>query len=172
MEPDVGALATQQDAIDLSQPVVLGQVTRDGRDMLMLRFPDGSIEYVSADLAPGAEVGAAVPATAAETLIAGTEVEPGDIPPGPPPPAEAPMTAEALAARVAELEGAAPTQATDAEQLADESFLDRLPDALQYLDLAQLAQAPRYRFDPPGILRGRGGSGAQALQRLGIASLV
>jgi len=172
MEPDVGALATQQDVVDLSQAMVLGQVTRDGRDMLMLRLPDGSIEYVSADLAPGAEVGAAVPATAAETLIAGTEVEPGDIPPGPPPPAEAPMTAEALAARVAELEGAAPTQATDAEQLADESFLDRLPDALQYLDLAQLAQAPRYRFDPPGILRGRGGSGAQALQRLGIASLV
>jgi hypothetical protein len=82
------------------------------------------------------------------------------------------MSDAELAARVAELEGAAPTQATDAEQLADESFLDRLPDALQYLDLAQLAQAPRYRFDPPGILRGRGGSGAQALQRLGIASLV
>jgi hypothetical protein len=82
------------------------------------------------------------------------------------------LSAEALAARVAELEGAAPTQATDPEQLADESFLDRLPDALQYLDLAKLAQAPRYKFDPPGILRGRGGSGAQALQRLGIASLV
>ena len=172
MEPDVGALATQQDVVDLSQAMVLGQVTRDGRDMLMLRFPDGSIEYVSADLAPGAGVGAAVPATAAETLIAGTEVEPGVISPGPPPPAEAPMTDAELAARVAELEGAAPTQATDAEQLADESFLDRLPDALQYLDLAQLAQAPRYRFDPPGVLRSRGGSGAQALQRLGIASLV
>jgi len=172
MGPDVGALATQQDAIDLSQAVILGEVTRDGRNMLMLRFPDGSIEYVSADLAPGAEVGAAVPATAAETLMAGTEVEPGVIPPGPPPPAEAPLSAEALAARVAELEGAAPTQATDAEQLADESFLDGLPDALQYLDLAQLAQAPRYKFDPPEIRRGRGGSGAQALQRLGIASLV
>lgn len=172
MEPDVGALATQQDVVDLSQAMVLGQVTRDGQDMLMLRFPDGSIEYVSADLAPGAEVGAAVPETAAETLIAGTEVEPGVIPPGPPRLAEAPLSAEALAARVAELEGAAPTQATDAEQLADESFLDRLPDALQYLDLAQLAQAPRYRFDPPGILRPRGGAGSQALQRMGIASLV
>ncbi len=172
MEPDVGALATQQDVVDLSQAMVLGQVTRDGQDMLMLRFPDGSIEYVSADLAPGAEVGAAVPETAAETLIAGTEVEPGVIPPGPPPPAEAPMTDAELAARVAALEGDIPTQATDAEQLADESFLDRLPDALQYLDLAQLAQAPRYRFDPPGILRPRGGAGSQALQRLGIASLV
>ena len=170
MEPDVDALATQQDVVDLSQPMVLGLVTRDGRDMLMMRLPDGSIEYVSADLAPGAEVGSPVTETAAETLLAGTEV--GDILPGPPRPAEAPLSAEALAARVAELEGAAPTQATDAEQLADESFLDRLPDALQYLDLAQLAQAPRYRFDPPGILRGRGGSGAQALQRLGIASLV
>jgi hypothetical protein len=74
MEPDVGALATQQDAIDLSQAVVLGEVTRDGRDMLMLRFPDGSIEYVSADLAPGAEVGSPVTETAAETLLAGTEV--------------------------------------------------------------------------------------------------
>jgi hypothetical protein len=170
MEPDVGALATQQDVVDLSQPMVLGLVTRDGRDMLMMRLPDGSIEYVSADLAPGAEVGSPVTETAAETLLAGTEV--GDILPGPPRPAEAPMSDAELAARVAELEGAAPTQATDAEQLADESFLDGLPDALQYLDLAQLAQAPRYKFDPPGILRGRGGSGAQALQRLGIASLV
>ena len=174
MEPDVGALATQQDAIDLSQAVILGEVTRDGRNMLMLRFPDGSIEYVSADLAPGAEVGSPVTETAAETLIAGREVLEEPLP-SPPPPAEAPMSDAELAARVAELEGAAPTQATDAEQLADESFLDGLPDALQYLDLAQLAQlaqAPRYKFDPPEILRGRGGSGAQALQRLGIASLV
>jgi hypothetical protein len=161
MEPDVGALATQQDAIDLSQAVVLGRVTRDRRDMLMLRFPDGSIEYVSADLAPGAEVGAAV-----------SEAEPGVIPPGPPPPAEAPLSAEALAARVAALEGTNPVRSTDPEQLADESFLDRLPDALQYLDLAKLTQAPRYRLDPPGILRPRGGGGARALQRLGIASLV
>jgi hypothetical protein len=172
MEPDVGALATQQDVVDLSQPMVLGLVTRDGRDMLMLRLPDGSIEYVSADLAPGAEVGATVPEFAAETLLAGTEVGPDDIPPGPPLPAPAPLSDEELAARVAALEGAVPTQATDPEQVADESFLDGLPDALQYLDLAKLAQAPRYKFDPPGILRGRGGSGAQALQRLGIASLV
>jgi hypothetical protein len=46
MEPDVDALATQQDVVDLSQAVVLGEVTRDGRNMLMLRFPDGRIEYV------------------------------------------------------------------------------------------------------------------------------
>ena len=171
MEPDVGALATQQDVVDLSRPMVLGRVTRDGRDMLMLRFPDGRIEYAPAELMSGAEVTSPVTETAAETLIAGREVLEEPLP-SPPPPAEAPMSDAELAARVAELEGAAPTQATDAEQLADESFLDRLPDALQYLDLAQLAQAPRYRFDPPGILRGRGGSGAQALQRLGIASLV
>jgi hypothetical protein len=171
MEPDVGALATQQDAIDLSQAVILGEVTRDGRNMLMLRFPDGSIEYVSADLAPGAQVGSPVTETAAETLIAGREVA-GVIPPGPPPPAEAPLSAEALAARVAALEGTNPVRSTDPEQLADESFLDRLPDALQYLDLAKLTQAPRYRLDPPGILRPRGGGGARALQRLGIASLV
>jgi hypothetical protein len=171
MEPDVDALATQQDVVDLSRPMVLGRVTRDGRDMLMLRFPDGRIEYAPAELMSGAEVTSPVTETAAETLIAGREVLEEPLP-SPPPPAEAPMSDAELAARVAELEGAAPTQATDAEQLADESFLDRLPDALQYLDLAQLAQAPRYKFDPPGILRGRGGSGAQALQRLGIASLV
>ena len=172
MEPDVAALATQQDAIDLSQPVVLGLVTRDGRDMLMLRLPDGSIEYVSADLAPGAQVGATVPEYAAETLIAGGAVDPDVIPPGPPPPAEAPLSAEALAARVAALEGAVPTQATDPEQAADEPSLDYMSDALQYLDLSQLAQAPRYQFNPPGLRRGQSGSGAQALRRLGIASLV
>jgi hypothetical protein len=171
MEPDVDALATQQDVVDLSRPMVLGRVTRDGRDMLMLHFPDGRIEYAPAELMSGAEVTSPVTETAAETLIAGREVLEEPLP-SPPRPAEAPMSDAELAARVAELEGAAPTQATDAEQLADESFLDRLPDALQYLDLAQLAQAPRYKFDPPGILRGRGGSGAQALQRLGIASLV
>ena len=60
----------------------------------------------------------------------------------------------------------------DSEQADDESFLDRLPDALQYLDLSQLTQAPRYTFDPPAIRRPQGGGGARALQRLGIASLV
>jgi len=172
MEPDVGALATQQDVVDLSQPMVLGRVTRDGRNMLMLRLPDGSIEYVSADLAPGAEVGATVPATAAETLLADTAVGPNDIPPGPPLPAPAPLSDEALAARVAALEGAVPAQATDPEQAADEPSLDYMSDALQYLDLSQLAQAPRYQFNPPGLRRGQSGSGAQALRRLGIASLV
>ena len=171
MEPDVGALATQQDAIDLSQPVVLGLVTRDGRDMLMLRLPDGSIEYVSADLAPGAQVAAPVTETAAETLIAGGEVLEEPLP-GLPTPAEAPMTGAELAARVAALEGAVPTQATDPEQAADEPSLDYMSDALQYLDLSQLAQAPRYQFNPPGLRRGQSGSGAQALRRLGIASLV
>jgi hypothetical protein len=170
MEPDVGALATQQDAIDLSQAFILGQVTRDGQEMLMLRLPDGRIEYVPADLMPGAQTGAPVSETAAETLLAG-DVVPGAVPLGPPRPAPV-MTAEEVAARVAALEGTNPVRSTDPEQLADESFLDRLPDALQYLDLAKLTQAPRYRLDPPGILRPRGGGGARALQRLGIASLV
>jgi hypothetical protein len=170
MEPDVGALATQQDAVDLSQAMILGQVTRDGQEMLMLRLPDGRIEYVPADLMPGAQTGAPVSETAAETLLAG-DVVPGAVPLGPPRPAPV-MTAEEVAARVAALEGTNPVRSTDPEQLADESFLDRLPDALQYLDLAKLTQAPRYRFDPPGILRPRGGGGARALQRLGIASLV
>jgi hypothetical protein len=172
MEPDVGALATQQDAVDLSQAMVLGQVTRDGRDMLMLRFPDGRIEYAPAELMPGAETGAPVTETAAETLLAGTEVSPDDILPGPPLPAPAPLSDEALAARVAALEGAVPARATDPEQAADEPSLDYLSDALQYLDLSQLAQAPRYKFDPPAIRRPAGGAGTQALQRLGIASLV
>ena len=168
MEPDVDALATQQDAIDLSQAFILGQVTRDGQEILMLRLPDGRIEYVPADLMPGAQTGA--PVTEAETLLAG-DVVPGAVPLGPPRPAPV-MTAEEVAARVAALEGTNPVRSTDPEQLADESFLDRLPDALQYLDLAKLTQAPRYRLDPPGILRSRGGGGARALQRLGIASLV
>jgi hypothetical protein len=61
----------------------------------------------------------------------------------------------------------------DVEEVGDQSLLDRLPDALQYLDLSQVAQAPRYRApDPPAIRRPQGGSGAQALSRLGIASLV
>ena len=171
MEPDVGALATQQDAIDLSQPVVLGLVTRDGRDMLMLRLPDGSIEYAPAELMPGAETGAPVTETAAESLLAGTEVLEEPLP-GLPTPAEAPMTDAEMAARVAALEGAVPTQATDLEQAADEPSLDYMSDALQYLDLSQRAQAPRYQFNPPGLRRGQSGSGAQALRRLGIASLV
>jgi hypothetical protein len=58
------------------------------------------------------------------------------------------------------------------EQAENKSFLDLLPEALQYLDASQLAQAPRYRFDPPAIRRPAGGSGTQALQRMGIASLV
>jgi hypothetical protein len=61
-----------------------------------------------------------------------------------------------------------PTEATE-----DQSFLDSLPDALQYLNLSQVAQAPRYRVpDPPAIRRPQRGGGAQALSRLGIASLV
>jgi hypothetical protein len=171
MEPDVGALATQQDVVDLSRPMVLGRVTRDGRDMLMLRFPDGRIEYAPAELMSGAEVTSPVTETAAETLLAGREVLEEPLP-SPPPPAEAPLSAEALAARVAALEGAVPTRATDPEQAADEPSLDYLSDALQYLDLAKLAQAPRYKFDPPAIRRPAGGAGTRALQRLGIASLV
>ena len=63
-------------------------------------------------------------------------------------------------------------QARPDQQAEDKSFLDRLPEALQYLDVSKIAQAPRYRFDPPAIRRPRGGAGSQALQRMGIASLV
>jgi hypothetical protein len=60
----------------------------------------------------------------------------------------------------------------DGQQAGNNSPLDGLTDALQYLDVSQLAQAPRSRFDPPGVRRPQGRSGAQALQRMGIASLV
>lgn len=60
----------------------------------------------------------------------------------------------------------------DETQADDKSFLDTLPDALKYLDVSQLAQAPRFRMlDAPAIRRPQGGGGARALQRLGIASL-
>ena len=63
-------------------------------------------------------------------------------------------------------------QPRPSEQAANNSSLDDLSDALAYLDLASLTGgASRASFDPPGINRGRAGSGAQALSRLGIASL-
>lgn len=79
------------------------------------------------------------------------------------------LTGEAVDAATV---GGVRPQPRGGEQADDNSFLDRLPDALQYLDVSQLMQAPRYRFDPPAIRRPAGGSGAQALQRMGIASLV
>ena len=58
------------------------------------------------------------------------------------------------------------------EQEANNKSGDYLSDALQYADLSQLMGAPRYKFNPPGIRQGSRGTGASALKRLGIASLV
>ena len=58
------------------------------------------------------------------------------------------------------------------EQEANNKSGDSLSDALQYADLSQLMGAPRYKFNPPGIRQGSRGTGASALKRLGIASLV
>jgi hypothetical protein len=174
MEPDVGALATQQGAVDTSRPMILGRVTRDGREMLMLMMPDGTVSHAPVELMPGAEVGAALSETAAEALMAGVENLEEPLP-GAPLPAPMPMSEDALAARVAALETSNPPVRSDTERTEDERFYNMSSpalDALAYADLSKLAQAPRYQFDPPGILRSRGGSGAQALQRLGIASLV
>lgn len=61
---------------------------------------------------------------------------------------------------------------TGEDQASNNSYLDSLSEALPYLDASQLSGAPQYRFDPPGVVRPRGGSGSDALKRLGIASLV
>ena len=61
---------------------------------------------------------------------------------------------------------------TGEDQATNNSYLDSLSEALPYLDAAQLSGAPQYEFDPPGVVRPRGGSGSDALKRLGIASLV
>ena len=58
------------------------------------------------------------------------------------------------------------------KQAEREGYLDNLSEALQYLDLSKLGKAPQYKFDPPGVYRPRGGSGSEALKRLGIASLM
>jgi hypothetical protein len=59
------------------------------------------------------------------------------------------------------------------EQAANKSFLDSLSRGLQYLDVEKLGRAPEFPssdlrvYRPPAT-----GTGAQALKRLGIASLV
>jgi len=53
-------LATQRDAVDLSRALVLGRVQRGGKDLVMIRYPDGRIEYVEASQMPNAQVGAPV----------------------------------------------------------------------------------------------------------------
>ena len=179
MEPDVGALATQQGAVDLERSMILGQVTRDGREMLMVRTPDGEITYVDAGLMPAAEVGGSLSDTASETLLAGEETLEEPLP-GPPPAAAPPMSEEEVRTRVADLEAAMPpvdpNAEPDLEQRADEGFFgsEASPfDAMAYMDLAKLARAPQYRFNPPSAYRPRRSNvGARALQRLGIASLV
>jgi hypothetical protein len=59
------------------------------------------------------------------------------------------------------------------KQVAREGFLDNLSDALAYLDLSQLAGGAKPpKMSAPGIYRPQGGSGARALKRMGLASLV
>lgn len=53
-------LATQRGAVDTSQPLVLGRVQRGGKTLIMLRYPDGRVEYVEERDMPGARVGAPV----------------------------------------------------------------------------------------------------------------
>jgi hypothetical protein len=61
----------------------------------------------------------------------------------------------------------------DGEQASNKSFLDSLSSGFQYLDLEQLGRAPRIPRSELSVYRPRAtGSGAQALKRLGIASLV
>jgi hypothetical protein len=66
-------LATQRDAVDLSRALVLGRVQRGGKDLVMIRYPDGRIEYVDAARLPNAQVGSpvggSVPATPSEELM-------------------------------------------------------------------------------------------------------
>jgi hypothetical protein len=57
------------------------------------------------------------------------------------------------------------------EQAENKSFLDSLPSALSYLDLAGLAENRTPTLDSPGVVRPRAGAGTRALKQLGIASL-
>jgi hypothetical protein len=132
-------------------------------DMLMIRLPDGAVDYIDAASAPGAEVGGPLPS---EELLAAE-------------PINAEVVTAALANPAPSPQAAPPSVSTSPygdlladEQGEDKSYLDSLSDTLQYLDLTQLLSgAARPKFDPPGILRPRGGGGTRALQRLGIASL-
>jgi len=66
-----------------------------------------------------------------------------------------------------------PMMRPDDEQASNKSFLDSLAGGFQYLDLEKLGRAPQVPrsdlrvYRPPAT-----GTGAQALKRLGIASLV
>jgi hypothetical protein len=171
MAQTIDDFATQRGAVDLDQAFVLGLVNREGREMLMLRLPDGAVEYVAAELYPGAQVGAPVPQTTAETLLAGMAASDDPLPGLPP--MTPPMDQAEIAARVAALEAANPATATDPLQAEDKSFLDSLASGFQYLDLEQLGGAPRIPRSDLSVYRPRAtGTGAQALKRLGIASLV
>jgi len=171
MAQTIDDFATQRGAVDLDQAFVLGLVNREGREMLMLRLPDGAVEYVAAELYPGAQVGAPVPQTTAETLLAGMAASDDPLPGLPP--MTPPMDQAEIAARVAALEAANPATATDPLQAEDKSFLDSLASGFQYLDLEKLGGAPRIPRSDLSVYRPRAtGTGAQALKRLGIASLV
>ena len=57
------------------------------------------------------------------------------------------------------------------DQAMNESGSGGIADALSYMDLAGLAEAPRAQMNPPGVRRPAAGSGTRALKQLGIASL-
>jgi hypothetical protein len=57
------------------------------------------------------------------------------------------------------------------EQAENKSFLDSLPSALAYMDLAGLAENRTPLLDSPGVIRPRAGAGTRALKQMGIASL-
>jgi hypothetical protein len=57
------------------------------------------------------------------------------------------------------------------EQAENNSFLDSLPSALSYMDLAGLAEDRVPLLDSPGVIRPRAGAGTRAVKQMGIASL-
>jgi hypothetical protein len=71
---NVAAAATERAAVDVSRPMVLGRVQRNGQVALMVRHPDGRIEYVADN--PAAQIGAPVPQTAGEALLTGADEPP------------------------------------------------------------------------------------------------
>jgi hypothetical protein len=172
MAQTIDDFATQRGAVDLDQAFVFGiSPGPDGREVLSLMFPDGSTARVPAELYPGAQVGAPVPQTTAETLLAGMAASDDPLPGLPP--MTPPLDQAEIAARVAALEAANPATATDPLQAEDKSFLDSLASGFQYLDLEKLGGAPRIPRSDLSVYRPRAtGTGAQALKRLGIASLV
>lgn len=98
--------ATRRGAVDTTQPMVLGRVSRGGETMLMVRMPDGTVHY-TADM-PGVEVGSRVPTTPSELLLAGDESTLSPISISTSGTLDGQDPARALARRIAEEEGVDP----------------------------------------------------------------